>query len=850
MGQVYRARDTKLDRDVALKVLPESVAKDPDRLMRFEREARTLASLNHPHIAQIHGFEQSGKTSALVMELVEGEDLAARIAHGPIAIDEALPLARQIAEAIEAAHEAGVIHRDLKPANIKLRPDGTIKVLDFGLAKALDKATGTDAGTLLNSPTFTSPAVTAAGIILGTASYMSPEQAKGKAVDRRADIWAFGCVLFEMLTGRALFAADTVTETLAQVIEREPDLSPLPPGTPLTVRTLLARCLDRDPRQRLRDIGEARIALAHPFTAMTAPHTRASGSSLRMVAVLVLAVAAVAAAVTAWVIGATGRTPAPAERRFVLAAPGDVAPAGASISPDGGVILVTAAGKLWLQRLDSFAAIEVPGSEDARAAFWSPDGTAFGFEARGQLWRVSRDGGAPVRIGTVPEFGISSAVAWLRDGRLVFTTGASELRQMRITGGEATPLFSLDTAKELDIHDVSALPDGESLLYVLHPPTGPWTIELFSLTDSSRRTIYTAAGSPTLFSPVYSSTGHIVFERQAGVWALPLSLRDRQATGEPSLVLADARLPTMAADGTLVMLAGGFEPDAGLALIDRASKVVRTIAEPRGTLVDPRLSPDGRSAVATRGAGADSELWIYDLERGSERRLTFESGADALPTWSPDGQSIVYRCDRAICARRADGTGARIELLEGPASGPSVSPDGRLLAFVREVGPGDADIFVVELGPGGLGQKVTSQPRLLVSAPSLQSAPQISPDGRYVAYTSREASRMSTYVAQFPSGNGKWEVPISGTNIFPRWSRDGKRLLVMDDRARIVEFPVDRTRGFELAPPLPPIPSRASYGGGYDPSADGTQFLVPVISNNASEAGRLLVVQHWRPSAP
>jgi Tol biopolymer transport system component len=832
MGQVYRARDTKLDRDVALKILPESFASDPDRLMRFEREAKTLASLNHPHIAQIYGVE----ASALVMELVEGEDLAARLARGPIPLDEALPIATQVAEAIEAAHDAGIIHRDLKPANIKLRPDGTVKVLDFGLAKGI-------APTEASSPaTITSPAMTAAGIILGTASYMSPEQAKGKAVDRRADIWAFGCLLFEMLTGRALFAADSVTETLARVIEREPDLSALPAATPPAVRTLLERCLERDPRQRLRDIGEARIALERPRAAAAATATRGSPTRRGAIAVLVLGAAALAAAITAWVMRVTATTPVPAERRFTLAAPSDTAPAAASISPDGGAILLIAGSKLWLQRLDSLAAVEVPGSEDARAPFWSPDSSAFGFEARGQLWRVSRDGGAPVRIGAVPEFGFSASVAWLRDGRLVFTTGGSGLLQMPVTGGEPTPMFPLDTTKEFDVHDVSALPDGQTVLYVVHTVTGPWTIESFSVSDSSRRVLHTATA---VGYPVYSSTGHMLFERQAGVWAVPLS-RDRRPRGEPFLVLSDARHPTIAADGTLVMLSGGLEGEAGLAWIDRAGKVIRTIGEPRGALVDPRLSPDGRLAIATRGSLTESDLWIYDLDRGSERRLTFENGPDSAPSWSPDGQYIVYRCDRTVCARRADGAGPRIELLDGPAAGPSLSSDGRLLAFVREVRPGDLELFVVELSPCGLGEKITAQPRLLISAPRQQMAPQISPDGQYVAYTSMESGRMSTYVAQFPSGNGKWELPFGGANLNPRWSRKGDRISMMDDRSRIIEFPVDRTRGFAIAAPLTPISSRSVYGAGYDRSPDGAQFLVPLTT----EAGRLLVLQNWRPAGP
>jgi hypothetical protein len=828
-------------------MLPASFAADPDRVMRFTREAQTLAALNHPHIAHIYGVEESGARRALVMELVEGETLAERLARGALPVDEALPIARQVADALEVAHEAAIVHRDLKPANVKLRPDGTVKVLDFGLAKAIEPATGSVGDSAANSPTLTSPALTRAGIVLGTASYMSPEQARGKPVDRRADIWAFGCVLFEMLTGRVLFAGETVTDTLARVIEREPDLSALPATTPPDVRTLLARCLARDPRQRLRDIGEARIALERPAAPASIEGRGSSRPGRGTLAAVVIAAAAVAAATTAWLMRAAGPAPARGERRFTLAAPGDAAPAGAIIAPDGGAILVIADGKLWLQRLDDFAATEVPGSEDARAPFWSADGATFGFEVKGQLWRVSRDGGAPARIGAVPEFGFSSAVAWLPDGRLVFTTGGSGLLQMPVTGGEPTLMFPLDATKELDVHDVSALPDGRALLYVVHAAKGPWTIEMFTPATSSRRTLYTAANGTLIGTPFYSPTGHIVYDQQGALWALPPSIRDDPPTGEPFLVLPDARQPTVAADGTLLAVAGGLGADAGLALIDRSGKVVRTIVDPRGMLVEPRLSPDGRLAIVARGALNDSDLWIYDLERGSERRLTFEDGGDTSPVWSPDGRHIVYRCGRSICARRSDGTGSRVELLDGPGSTPALSPDGTLLAFARETQPGDTEIFVVELDPGGLERKVTAAPRLLVSAPRLQVSPVISPDGRHVAYTSMEGGRMSTYVSQFPSGNGKWTVPFDRTNVSPRWSATGHRLIVMDDLGRIVEFPVDRSHGVDFGAPLEPIPSRATYGGGYDRAAGDAQFLVPVTRAGLAGAGRLLVVQDWQP---
>jgi eukaryotic-like serine/threonine-protein kinase len=862
MGEVYRARDSRLNRDVAIKILPDAFAADVDRVARFTREAQTLAALNHPHIAQIYGVEESGGRRALVMELVEGETLADRLARGAVPLDEALPIARQIAEALEAAHEAGIIHRDLKPANIKLRPDGSVKVLDFGLAKPIEGARGgVPAGqdNLLNSPTFTSPAhlregyggqaMTEIGVILGTAAYMSPEQAKGRAVDRRSDIWSFGCVLFEMLTARTLFAADTVTETLARVIEREPDLSALPAVTPPAVRTIITRSLQRDPRQRLRDIGEARITLEHPYAGVSQGSTRAPGVRPATLALLILAAAAIAAAATAWIVRATDTGTAPAQRRFALGTPNDAPPLLANISPDGTTILVVAADKLWLQKLDSFTATEVPGSEGAHAPFWSPDSSSFGFQARGQLWRVTRDGGTPVSIGRVPEFTFAGGAAWLPDGRVVYTTGGSGLLQMPATGGEAKPLLELDPAKESDIHNVSALPDGRSLLYVVHPTSGNWTMELFDLGDSSRRTLFTATDGPGMQYPAYSSTGHVLFERRSGVWALPISVRDRQPTGEPFLVVPNASQPAIAADGTLVMLPGGGPgADAGLAWIDRTGKTIRIVAEPRGSLLNPRLSPDDRFVALARGSGGDTDLWIYDLERGSDRRLTFEAGVDVLPLWSSDGQYIVYQCDRTICARRADGAGPRVELVDAPASQPALSPDGKVLAFVREVKPGDTDIFAVDLGSSGFSTKATAEPRVLISAPRVQVGPEISPDGRFIAYPSSEGGPFSVFVSQFPSGQGKWQLPLGYAN-WPRWSAKGDRLYVIDELARIIELPVDRTRLFEVGAPMTRIPGNMLLRGGYDRSTDGTRFLVPVASTGALAVARVLVVQNWKPEA-
>jgi Tol biopolymer transport system component len=847
MGEVYRGRDPRLERDVAIKILPSAFATDRDRVARFEREARTLATLNHPHIAQIYGVEGSDAGRALVMELVEGETLADRLVRGPFPLDEAVPIARQIAEALEAAHEAGIIHRDLKPANVKLRPDGSVKVLDFGLAKATESAADAVSNSALNAPTVTSPAMTHPGVILGTASYMSPEQARGRPVDRRADIWAFGCVLVELLTGRPLFAADTVTETLARIIEREPDLSGLPPGTPVAVRSLIARTLQRDPKQRLRDIGEARLTLETPL-AVAQHETRARTPRARTIALMVFAMAALAAPMTAWLLRTIEGAPRLAPRRLALATPNGAPAILASVAPDASAILVVADDKLWLQQLDSFAATEVPGGDGARAPFWSPDSASFGFQTRGQLWRVSRTGGTPTSIGRVPDFTVSGGAAWLPDGRVVFTTGGSGLLQIPSTGGEPKPLFELDPAKEEDVHSLAASPDGNSLLYVLHPVRGNWSVELFDLRGSSRHPLYTGPNTSVHY-PVPSSAGYVLFEQRAGVWALPVSFSDRRATGDPFLVASGARQPTIATNGTLVMPANvASGADTGLALIDRAGRTVRTIVEPRGSSIrDPRVSPDGRMAVvATRGPQGDSDLWIYGLEQRSERRLTFDTTVDASPVWSSDGQHIVYRCGEAICAIRADGAGSRVQLVDSSAVDPTVSPDRKLLVFAREVKPGDFDIFGVDLGNGGLSRPVPSPPRVLASGPRAQRAPTVSPDGRYLAYASAESGPMQVYISQLSGGAGKWQVPL-GYAHFSRWSAKGDRVYVLDELDRIVEFPIDRTRLFDIGPPTARIPGTQALRGGWDRSGDPTQFLVPIGPASALTASRLLVVEHWRP---
>jgi serine/threonine-protein kinase len=570
MGEVYRARDTTLGRSVAIKILPAAVATDADRLARFAREATTLASLNHPHIAQVYGFERTGDMRALVMELVEGEDLAQRLTRGAIPLDEALPIARQIAEALEAAHDAGIVHRDLKPANIKLRSDGTVKVLDFGLAKALDPAGRDSGGALisgatvardpLHSPTMASPgAMTGMGVILGTAAYMAPEQARGKAVDRRADIWAFGVVLFEMLTGRLAFHGDTISDTVAAVLTRELDWRAMPPATPESVRGLLRRCLDREPRRRLQAIGEARVVLENPgatrFTAGTCSRPRPGLADARR--------RRRGRRRPLWrrLAGAAfPGTTREAVRKVDLAVTDLDANSGRApaISPDGSRVAFVAGGRLHVRRLDSLDITELPDSDEVGYSSWSPDSRHLAYVRRGRAWKVSTEGGAPTELGPVPpDMAGSASSVWMSDGQVVFA-GSDTIGLWTVPaagGGSGREMLALDRSDETDFHEIAALPDNRGLIFTVHRRNRQPDM-IAALAGGSRKVLLEIPGE-SLRYPVYSPTGHLLYERETtnpGIWAVPFSLQRLETTGAPMLVVSRGRTPSLGADGTLAFV--------------------------------------------------------------------------------------------------------------------------------------------------------------------------------------------------------------------------------------------------------------------------------------------------------
>jgi Tol biopolymer transport system component len=787
MGEVYRATDTKLGREVAFKRLPEAFASDPERLARFEREARLLASLNHPAIAHLYGFESVDREDGnavhfIAMELVEGEDLAARLKRGPIPADEAIAIAKPIAEALEEAHEKGIVHRDLKPANVKLTPDGKVKVLDFGLAKAWtgDGPGATSGADLSQSPTLAHTG-TAAGIILGTAAYMSPEQARGKAVDKRTDIWAFGVVLHEMLSGRRLFGGETVTDVLAAVVRQEISWETLPAATPASVRRLLARCLDRDPHTRLRDIGEARVALG---ATDAAEHEGSGPGAKRSLARRALWPAVTAAALLAGIAvgprlpwGARTR-PAPKRpaRTVVLPAPARTIDDSQAISPDGRWVAYTAGGVLFIRDLGETQAREVKDSRGARRPFWSPRSDAVAFATDTALLKMSLQGDRPVELARFSG-GEFTGGSWSALTGIVFTTARAnwngDVLRVSEAGGEPEVFTRADSKKqERRLADPHFLPDGESLLFTaitFDANDGEIALDrggvrtLVGLGDGSRE-------------PAYSATGHIVFTRGTGperaLWAQPFSLATLATRGEAFRIVVSAGDASVSADGTLVYSLRHPDPQQ-LVWVDRAGRLLGSIGERRhSSLLVPAVSPDGHRVAANVDR---TQISVWDTERGIETRVTAESERTLNADWHPGGQEIVYTLlgERAgFAVRRADGSGeTRLLMQRTGAAAPSFSPDGSLVAFY---------VFDPETGRD-LWAFATSKPQEpfpLLRTKANEAVPRISPDGKFVAYQTDASGRWQVSVQPFPRGEGRVQVSVAGGQQ-PLWNPRGGELFYL-----------------------------------------------------------------------
>ena len=850
MGEVYRAHDTKLNRDVALKVLPAEVANDPDRLARFRREAQVLASLNHPHIAAIYGVEESEGVQALVLELVEGPTLAECIAHGSLAlvgrpewgawtrglvVDEALPVARQIAEALEAAHDLGVVHRDLKPANIKVMTDGTVKILDFGLAKALSGDIEIERADSGSSPTISSLG-TRAGIILGTPAYMSPEQARGALVDRRTDIWAFGAVLFEMITGQQAFSGQTLTDTLAAVIRAEMDWRVLPPTTPPGLRKLLRHCLEKDSKRRLPHIGAARLELDDVLAATTdTVEIEVTPAWRRALPWTITAVAVVIASAVTWTLM---RAPAPDQRvtRLSVAVPPDTTlspttSANVALSPDGSRLAFTTgdgeSARLYLREMDELEATFVEGSEGASGPFFSSDGQWIGFFAGGQLQKAPTDGGSPIVVADTSESGDFGG-AWEPDDTIIYSPGySSGLHRISSSGGEPDVLTSPDSASgELGHWYPHLLPDGDTLLFTVYAsPLERIRTDSLSLTTGERRTILDAA---TFVQ--YVPTGHLIYPAPTNsLMAVPFDLTTLEVTGPATPVLEDVVFGSDAnsqfsfsGDGAFAYVpASTLAAEQMLVWVDRDG-TVRPVTEERRRYAQPEFSPDGQR-LAVRIEDPRSDIWVLEMERGTLTKVTFNEGLENSPLWTPAGDRLLFASETPVYDlfwRPPDGSGEANVLYPSPYDkhAKSLSPDGSLLAFTETHPETDRDIWILPLEEGG-----ELQP--FVRTPFSELEPVFSPDGNWIAYQSNESGRFEIYVQAYPGPGGKQQISTDG-GVEPRWAENGTELFYRNGPQMIV---VEVETGSELSASAPTVLFEGDFLAeqwtrNYDVTASGSSW--------------------------
>jgi len=846
MGVVYRARDTKLGRDVAIKVLPADVSQDAERLSRFEREARLLASLNHPNVATLHGFEEDSGRRFLVMELVEGETLAERIARHPLPLEEALPLFRQMAEGLEAAHEKGIIHRDLKPSNVKITPEGKVKVLDFGLAKAF--ASSPAGGRQSESPTVTrSPSES--GVILGTAAYMSPEQARGKTLDKRTDIWAFGCCLFEALTGRAAFLGETVSDTIAKILEREPAWGALPDGTTKKVRELLAWCLMKDPATRLRDIGDARIMLAK---ALNEPEEPPRQDRRAFMAAVVVAV--VTTAVAFWSLR---RAPEPPDRPVLRAIlpflDGARLALGAAtsltVSPDGRYVAYVAedggSRRLYLRTLDSLVGRTIEGGEGAMTLFFSPDSQWVGFAKGRTLWRVAVSGGAPLRI--LDFSGYPMGVDWSGD-QLVFTAGFAGLRRVP-AGGEPEVLTVLDRDRREKSHRFpQVLPGGEAVLFTLATSTtDSWddaSIAVASMKTGEHKVVL-EGGTHARYSP----TGHLVYARRGSLHAVAFDLRKLEVTGQPVPVLpqvmTDLAIGVAQFDlsdaGTLVYAPGlSRTNDRRVMWVDRAGRVEPLIETPRpfGGL---SLSRDGRTLALDLNGGINS-IWLYEIPRGTLTRWTSEWD-NFGPVWDPTGQQIAFASGRSgpfnLYKQPVEGMGPaeRLTTSDYTQTAASWSPDGAFLAFHEDAGETGVDVWMLSLS----GER---RPAPFLKGRANEMWPAFSPNGRYVAYQSDETGEFEIYLRQFPGGGGMRQVSTGGGS-YPVWNPNGKELFYRNgDKMMAVAVETEGELVLGRTAVLFQGPSPSGYSN-FEVTPDGQRFIALDDSVAEPAPTHLVLVQNF-----
>lgn len=857
MGEVYRAKDTRLNRDIAIKVLPALFANDAERLARFTREAQVLASLNHPNIAAIYGIEEN----ALIMELVEGEDLSVHIARGPMALGDALGVAKQIADALEAAHDQGIVHRDLKPQNIKLRADGTVKVLDFGLAKALSPE-GTSAPVdAMNSPTLTARA-TQMGMILGTAAYMAPEQAKGRAVDRRADIWAFGVVLYEMLTGKRAFVGDDITEVLASVLKTDPDWSMVPNDLPSSIRRLLRRCLEKDPKSRLSSIGDARLELNEKEPAAVTSDARAAAPSPSLVARVwpALAGVALAAGIAALLWPSGSASSGTVVRTSVIAPPGEQFYPDSSqvtISPDGTMVAfisgdIQQANGLWIRELGSLTARRVNDADGGQQPFWSADSKRVGFFTQGKLRTAPVDGGPTGTVADVQANGARGGT-WNATDVIVFAKDPSgPLFRVSANGGTPVQVTTLAADGTQSGHRYpSFLPDGDHFLYVALPArSGKFDVFVGALSGGAPLALGAMESAP-----VYAEPGYLLFARQGALAAQPFDLRALKLTGE-AVSLGDA--PTLILDPVMSFTAcqvTSVSRNGKLAYysapttntlaswVNASGKVTGSVKLPPGQYSGVRVSPDGSHAILVRSVSAtESSLWNVDLERGGAVPLSTGAGRNDQPVWSADGKRVFFASDRDGAADLfvktvADATPEQPfyrskVMFKNPED---VSRDGEWLLFTS-LDPANAQNMYL-LPRNGQGPAVP-----YIQGPQRDFQGRTSPDGHWLTYTSDETGRFEIYLESFPKAGLKRQVSADG-GLASVWSADGKSISYVSGDLRSM-MRVDFTPG--VAPKIG-APQRlftlpdASFAGDFDSRTNRYLTLLP----ERVGAGSVTIVQNW-----
>jgi len=858
MGEVYRARDTKLNRDVALKVLPEAVASDPERLARFQREAEVLASLNHPNIAQIYGLEDSSETTALVLELVSGVTLEERIAEGPIPLDEALDLAEQVAHALEAAHAQGIIHRDLKPANVKITLEGDVKVLDFGLAKAYVSDESADSQ-LSMSPTLTKG--TAVGTILGTASYMSPEQAKGKPVDTRTDVWAFGAVLYEMLTGERAFKGEDVSDTLVSVFRDEPDWSALPSDLPLRVSQAMRVCLRKDAKERVRDIAAVRLAMGGAFEteARSATVVPSTGSERSRLPALLGTGLVVFAGLFAWSMMRSPSSPPKVSRGEIVIPRNqertNTGRRAIAISPDGTYIAYVANRQLYLRAMDGLEAEPLSGTEGTAPTlpFFSPDGQWVGFYSTrdDELKKIALTGGAAVSLAPAENpYGAS----WSSEDTILY--GQSDDGVYRIAASGGSPELVVAAPSGEEVQSPQLLPHGRGLLFTVG--RGDWDeARIVVQTPTSGERVLIEGGTDGR----YLDNGYLVYALGGNLLAVRFDLDELELTGVPLPLVTGVSVPVgtggvnfdVSRDGTLVYLLAGRERARNLAWVDRDGTEEAVVSEPR-LYVAARISPDGTQA-AFYSIGDVKELWVWEFGRDAFTRLTFGNDFLSAPVWMPDSRNIIYSThpsgkahERKLYRRAVDGTGAP-ELVSNrvsPQSPNAITPDGTRLVLSGSIAGGSA------LSAMRLDADHSVEPLLETDIRNTHA--HLSPDGRFIAYQSNVSGRDEVFVRPFPDvDSGRWEISAGGGET-PLWGPDGKELFYWVRGRGVMRVAIDTGSGFRSGNPEILL-SDTYFDGGlsrpFDITPDGKRFLMikrgGAVDADTRFAGlsRIIVVQNW-----